>query len=190
MGKRLFISVDLSQPLCDEIKAVQELFTDLPGVSLTNPDQAHITLKFLGDVPDDDIEPLENGIAEALTVSEVTPFRMQIAGLGVFPEYDYISVIWLGVRTGASTLTTLHESIEDVVTRLGYSDESFDFLPHVTIARMEHGEAKDTVQQLLRTRDPQVGDMMVTDICLTESVLTADGPVYSTLTEFPLNRDD
>ena len=187
MTKRLFVSIDLEPSLCHEVASVQTVFRDLPGISLTDPEQAHITLKFLGDVDEDAIESITETLSAALNQSGITHFPIRVEGLGVFPEFAYISVIWLGVREGGNEVAALHSAIDDPLVSLGFDPESFEFIPHVTIARMTHGEAKDSVQDVLRTTDPSVGEMLVTEICLTESTLTADGPVYDTVEAIPLD---
>lgn len=187
MGKRLFVSIDFSPQLCEAVSEIQTAFEQLPGLTLTNPEQAHITLKFLGSVDANSIDDVQDMLRTAVLESGVQPFPIRIAGLGVFPEYDYISVIWLGVRTGATEVARLHESIESAAIEYGFEPESFEFTPHVTIARMSHGEAKTEVQRLLRTMDPTVGTMTVQEVCLTESTLTDDSPIYETLYSVPLD---
>jgi 2'-5' RNA ligase len=106
--------------------------------------------------------------------------------LGVFPDLDYISVIWVGTRDGGSELTRLHEAIERKTVAMGFEPEEHDFTPHATIARMDHAGGKALVQDVVTDRDPDVGQVHVDEIRLTESELTPDGPNYSTVERFPL----
>jgi 2'-5' RNA ligase len=185
MGNRLFVSVDLDG-LTAEVAAVQELFADASGLTFTDPTQAHITMKFLGDTDPDRIPELVEALERAVEDSGVEPFGADFGGLGVFPHLDYISVVWLGVREGSEALTTLHETIEAATTALGYDAEDHDFTPHVTLARMNHAGGKELVQNVVSERDPDAGRMTVDEVRLTESELTDDGPVYSTVERFPL----
>lgn len=183
---RLFVSADLDG-LSEDVAAVQSPFEDASGIRLTDPAQAHITLKFLGDTEPDRLEEVQSAIEEATEQSEVSPFTAEIGGLGVFPSHEYISVVWAGVREGAKQLTRLHEAIENRTTELGFEPEEHEFTPHATIARMDHAGGKELVQRLVTERDPTVGTVRFDEIRLTESTLTPDGPVYSTVESFGLD---
>jgi 2'-5' RNA ligase len=180
--KRLFVSVDLDG-LADEIGAVQERFADASGLRPTDPGQAHVTLKFLGDTDADRIPDVVTALETAVEDSGVDPFEAEFGGLGVFPSRDYISVVWVGVREGqgAAELTALHEAIEGRTTALGFEPEDHDFTPHATIGRMDHAGGKELVQRVVREADPAVGRLAVEEIRLTESRLREDGPEYRTV---------
>lgn len=182
---RVFVSVDLPPDLTASVKAVQDRFADASGLNFTDPSQAHITLKFLGEVPPEDIEDIEAALTAAVREVEVPPFEAIFRGLGAFPSTEYIRVVWLGVADGTDEFMALHEAIERRFTDMGFPPEEHSFTPHVTLARMEHAGGKDLVQRGLED-DPVVGSMQVTDVCLTESTLTPDGPEYSTLIRVPL----
>jgi len=182
---RLFVSVDLDG-LAGEVARVQNLLADASGLRMTDPEQAHLTLKFLGDTDPDRLPALSAGLERAVEESGVEPFRAAFGGLGVFPSLEYISVVWLGVREGGESFTRLHESIEERTTAMGFDPEDHEFTPHVTLARMDHAGGKGRVQEVVQDRDPTAGSMTVTEVRLTESELTADGPEYSTVERFEL----
>lgn len=183
---RLFVSVDLPDELAEPVADLQAEFADASGLSFTNPEQVHVTLKFLGDVDASRVPDLERELANAVDDANVGPFTVRYGGLGVFPSLEYISVLWLDVEAGGDELTALHEAIEARTTAMGFDPESHDFTPHVTLARMEHAGGKSLVQERVRERDPTVGETTVEAIHLTESTLTADGPAYETVTRLPL----
>ena len=183
---RLFVSVDLPDRLAEPLANLQDEFTDADGLSFVVPTQAHVTLKFLGDVEESTIPDLERELAHGIADCDVEPFTARFAGLGVFPSLEYIRVLWLGVEEGSEELTTIHETVEERTTAMGFDSEDHSFTPHATLARMQHAGGKKLVQKLVRDRDPTVGEMTVDEVRLTESTLTADGPVYSTVERFPL----
>ena len=185
MGKRLFVSIDLDG-LEDEVAGVQDQFSEAPGLNFTDPAQAHITMKFLGDTPSHRVDAIVEGLAAAVADASVEPFTAEFAGLGVFPSLDYISVVWLGVDAGSEELVTLQSAIESRLVELGFDEEDHEFTPHVTLARMEHAGGKELVQQTVTEEDPTAGTLDVEEVRLTESELTADGPEYSTLESFEL----
>ncbi len=186
MGKRLFVSVDLPDALADGVEEVQDEFRDASGLNFTDPDQAHVTLKFLGDTDADRIDPLVDELAAAVDEAGVDPFEATYGGLGVFPSLEYISVVWLSVEAGGEEMTRLHEAIEARTTAMGFEAEDHEFTPHVTLARMEHAGGKELVQELVREREPTVGTTEVTEVRLTESELGPGGPEYSTVERFEL----
>ncbi|WP_123538024.1 RNA 2',3'-cyclic phosphodiesterase [Halosimplex salinum] len=185
MGKRLFVSVDLDG-LADEIAAVQERFEGASGLNVTDPEQAHVTLKFLGDTDPDRLDDLVDELDAAVADAGVGPFEAEFGGLGVFPSLDYISVVWVGTRSGGEELTRLHEAVEERTTAMGFDEEDHEFTPHATIARMEHAGGKERVQDVVREDDPDVGRLEVEEMRVKESVLGPDGPTYDTVERFPL----
>jgi 2'-5' RNA ligase len=180
MKKRLFVSVDLDG-LAEAVAAVQDPLVDASGLRLVDPEQAHVTLKFLGDTDPDHVPQVVDELETAVEQAGVDLFEATFGGLGVFPSLSYISVVWLGVRDGDDQLTALHEAIEPRMVELGFDPEDHEFTPHVTVARMNHAGSKDLVQEVVQERDPDAGSLAVEEIRLTESVLTDDGPRYSTL---------
>jgi len=183
---RLFVSVDLPDDLAEPVADLQAEFTEASGLKFTDPEQAHITMKFLGDVEEGRLPALERALSAAVADADIDPVTVRYGGLGVFPSLEYISVVWLGVKEGGDELTRLHEAIEHRTTAMGFDAEDHDFTPHVTLARMEHAGGKELVQDLVRERDPTIGETRVDEIRLTESTLTDEGPVYSTVESFPL----
>jgi 2'-5' RNA ligase len=182
---RLFVSVDLDG-LAGEVRAVQEQFEGAAGLNVVDPGQAHVTLKFLGEVGESRVDGLTDELAAAVADSGVGPFTAEFGGLGVFPHLGYISVVWLGVREGGDELTRLHEAIEERTVAMGFEPEDHDFTPHVTLARMEHAGGKELVQDVVENRNPDAGRLDVEEVRLTESTLTDEGPAYSTVERFPL----
>lgn len=182
---RLFVSADLDG-LSSEVADVQSLFEDADGLRFTDPSQAHITLKFLGDTEPDRLGELNAELAEAVDESGVEPFNAEIGSLGVFPHLDYISVVWVGVREGSEQLTSLHEAVESRTNAIGFDPEDHDFTPHATIARMDHAGGKEIVQNIVSNRDPDLGTVRFEEIRLTKSELTPEGPEYSTVEAFEL----
>ena len=183
---RLFVSIDLPETLTESVRAVQAEFEGASGLTFTDPSQVHVTLRFLGDVDEDELPEVTRAVAEAVAAADVEPFTATFGGLGVFPSLDYISVVWLGVTDGGEQMTRLFQRIESRVVDLGFEPERHAFTPHVTLARMKHAGGKEHVQETVETLDPEVGSMPVEEVRLTESQLGREGPVYATVERFPL----
>lgn len=193
---RAFFAVDLPDSLAPAVADAQAPFADAPGVNPVDPEQAHVTLKFLGDVP----ETADDDTSDTLTVDDVIeageravdragvdPFKCAVAGLGVFPNREYISVVWVGVDTGATELTALHEALDAETTALGVDSADHAFTPHVTLARIETTTGADAVRNALDAEDPEIGSFAVDEIRLLKSTLTASGPEYDIVREFGLS---
>lgn len=183
---RLFVSIDVPAALTDAVADLQDEFADATGLRAVDPGQVHVTLKFLGEVPASDVDDVTEALRDAVETAGVSPFTARFKGVGAFPSTDYIRVVWLGVEAGTDEMTRLHEAIEAAMTDRGFDPEDRAFTPHVTIARMDHGGGKALVQQKLRTLDPEVGEMTVSEVRLTKSELDEDGPTYSTVAAIEL----
>ncbi|MFB6080936.1 MAG: RNA 2',3'-cyclic phosphodiesterase [Haloferacaceae archaeon] len=183
---RLFVSVDLPDALAPAVADVQDRLRDADGLRFTDPGQAHLTLKFLGETPPDRLEAVERALADAVEAADVAPFEATVGGLGVFPSLDYISVVWAGIGAGSAELTRLHEAVERETVAAGFDPEDHEFTPHVTLARMDDARGKDLVRRVVRDDDRTLGSFRVAEVRLTESTLTDDGPRYGTVARFPL----
>ncbi|MFB6102596.1 MAG: RNA 2',3'-cyclic phosphodiesterase [Haloplanus sp.] len=182
---RLFVSVDLDG-LTDAVADAQARLPDAGGLRFVDPADAHVTLKFLGEVDPDRLDEVERTLAAAVDDAGVDPFAMTVGGFGVFPSLDYISVVWAGITEGSPELSRLHEAIERDLTGVGFDPAEHAFTPHVTLARMDDARGKSAVQRTVQEADPTVGRIEVSEVRLTESTLTDDGPEYRTISRFPL----
>jgi 2'-5' RNA ligase len=183
---RLFVSVDLPDRLAEPIAALQAEFAGASGLDFVDPAQTHVTMKFLGDTDPERVEEITQALDAAVETAGVEPFTATFEGLGVFPSPEYIRVLWLGVGTGREQFAALQAPIESELVGLGFDPEDHEFTPHVTLARMKHAGGKELVQDRIGALTPTVGEMTVSDLRLTESVRTADGPVYETVEQIEL----
>ncbi|WP_049907478.1 RNA 2',3'-cyclic phosphodiesterase [Haloferax elongans] len=183
---RLFLAIDLPESVAESVASVQELLGDAGSLRFTDPEQAHVTLKFLGETPANRVPEIEDAVEDAIDAADVGPFDATVGGLGVFPSLDYIRVIWTGVQDGAAEMTRLHEALERETTALGFDGESHEFTPHVTLARMEDARGKDRVRKVVEGEAPRIGMFRVRDVQLKKSELRSGGPVYETVSRFSL----
>jgi len=189
---RAFFAVDLPDSLAQPVADAQAPFAGAPGVDPVDPEQAHVTLKFLGDIGEsgDGTAPsLSDVVAageRAVDRAGVAPFEVEVAGLGVFPSREYVSVVWAGIDRGGDDLAALHEAVEAETTALGVDPADHDFTPHVTSARVENATGAEAVRDALDAEAPEVGTFGVDEVRLVESTLTASGPEYEVVERFPL----
>ncbi|WP_435117435.1 RNA 2',3'-cyclic phosphodiesterase [Halolamina sp. C58] len=190
---RLFFAIDLPDDLREPFAAIQDDLAAAEGLSFTDPEQAHLTMKFLGDVPTEDEADDEPTVADAkvagaaaVDAADLSPFEMEVGGLGAFPSPEYISVVWAGVRDGAADLEALAAALETETTDRGFDDADNPFTPHVTLARMNDARGKNLVQDRLRNTDPTVGRFTAEELRLKRSILGDDGAEHRTIARFPL----
>src|SRR5687767_2791659 len=96
---RTFIAVAIPEAVKKEIMAAQAELRDQIGVEnkirWASPDQFHLTLRFLGNIPTTSLPELEGSLAAA--ASTVSPFHLYVAGCGCFPSFANPRVVWAGV---------------------------------------------------------------------------------------------
>lgn len=177
---RTFIAVEFPDRFFDQIKKIESVL-DIPGIKLVEPKQVHITLKFLGDVNESDVDP----ISSALSKVNCEPFEAKIKSIGVFPKPAYIKVIWLGAE---GNFEALHTEVERVLLPFKFEMDN-KFSPHATLARVKHIREKAMLlENLKKLENIELGTMNVNSISLKKSTLRPEGPIYETLREIPLKK--
>ncbi len=145
----------------------------------------HITLKFLGDTPEDKTGELIETLTAALSVFE--PFRLKFHGVGVFPNIKRPKVVWIGAGSSHREIAAMAQSLENSLEHLGFEKESRPFKSHLTIGRVRSTRGvAGLIQQLERLKDFDGGNMKLEEIHLMQSELTGSGPIYTVLHRFPL----
>ncbi len=177
---RTFIAVELPDRFIPEIERIESMLK-VQGIKLVEPELIHITLKFLGDIREDKVEP----IVSALSNINCEPFEARIKGIGVFPKPDYIRVIWLGSE---GKFDILHNEVERVLSPFNFEKDR-NFTSHATIARLKQaGKKADLLEKIKKLEDIDLGTMNVDSISLKKSTLTPRGPIYETLGVIKLKK--
>lgn len=178
---RLFVSVDIPPQFEPKVRDLQShLRGTRADLSFTKPQQAHLTMKFVGNTPEERLDDVAGVLDEA--AETVEPFEAELGGTGVFPSREYVSVVWVGVSEGVEELTRLHDALEEGTVERGFADEAeHDYKPHVTLARMDSGRGKSEVLKFVdENEDVTVGSFEVSSLRLKSSVLRDDGSVHTT----------
>ena len=170
---RTFITVELPERFLHEIGKIESEL-DIPGIKSVEPKLVHITMKFLGDINESDIEP----ITSALLQINCAPFEARIKGIGVFPKIAYIKVIWLGAQ---GNFEALHNEIERVLLPFKFAKDH-QFSPHATLARVKMLREKALLlEKMKKFENIDLGTMIVESISLKKSTLMPQGPIYETI---------
>lgn len=182
MSIRSFISVD-----CTET-AILPRFMEVQGrlkatgakVKLVEPENIHLTLKFLGEIEDHQVAEISRFI-EGISFD---PFEFKVECVGVFPNLRRPATIWAGITEGVGELVDIFGLVNEGLAQFGFEKDRRRYSPHLTIARVRGGENRDSlVEELLQMENYQFGSIKVDRIKLKKSVLTRSGPIYSTLAE-------
>lgn len=170
--ERLFIA--LTPP-----EAVRAFVAQLPeriaGVKWTPPEQYHVTLRFLGDVPMAAGERMLEELAEA----RVEPFVLPLEQVGVFPPNRPPRVVWLGTGAGHPRLFQLRQKIDDAVLRAGINLDVRTFHPHLTLARCSDAAAPALAHWLHARREVIAPPFRVDSFEVYASELQPSGAVHT-----------
>ena len=169
---------DLKKKLTDTQKLLAKTGADL---KLVEPDNIHMTIRFLGDIT---LKIAEN-IFEEMKKVQFKPFIVKIFGIGVFPSLSYPRVVWSGITEGATQLQNIFNQLEPNLQKLGFTPDPKGFNPHLTIARVRSAYNKpQLVDFVQRNTNYDFGSVKANCLRLKRSELTPRGPVYSTLKEY------
>lgn len=176
---RIFIGIRIPDEIKDRMADVsRRLRSKVREARLVIPANLHITLKFLGEVPEDKI-PCISGILSGIA-KDYAPFKIEVKGAGVFPDDKSARVFWIGADSGGK-LKKLNSRIEDSLEPEGFKKEG-RFKEHITIARFKSTPRLAFIDELVdRYRDETFGIMHVGEIELIMSDLKPSGPAYTTV---------
>lgn len=187
---RCFIAIELP----DEIKrGLKELQAQLKSggqapVKWGDPDNIHLTLKFLGNVAIDKTGEITASMTKA--VQGVSPFQLEVKELGVFPNPRRVQIIWVGVSGEVDKLASLQQRLESNLEGLGFVPEGRRFTPHLTLARLRDRATPDERERLGQliadTEFDAAFSFPVEAINLMKSQLTREGPIYSRISSVEL----
>jgi len=189
---RLFVAVAIPEWVREEMARVQRELQPLaaPGdVRWTKPEQLHLTLKFLGDVPANALEALKKSMADAC--AGVRPFRLRARGIGFFPDSRSPRVIWVGFEGEENGLTDLQKRVERALEPFAEKPGTEKFLAHATLGRFQKYRRHKTEKLLPRASalDGHVfGEWQAEELGLFRSELSPDGARHTSLAAFPLAK--
>ena len=184
---RLFIALDLNSQNRDALAKLQaQLKKADADLKWVEPENIHLTLKFLGEVKEEKIPKIIPAIKESIT--EIQPFSLEIRNLGAFPSLKYPRVIWAGIEKGKEDLEKLAEGIETAMLKLKFPKEKRGFSSHLTLGRVRSDKNKDNLcQQISQTSFPALRQD-IASVTLYQSRLTPQGPIYEKLGEESLQK--
>lgn len=179
---RLFVAIDLPDPVKEQLA---RLCCGLPGARWVDPQQMHLTLRFIGEVDGG----LFRDIRDNLGRVRRDRFSLRLENVGFFPPRGKPRVVWVGLQK-SEPLLQLRNRIESNLVALGLEGEKRKFAPHITLARL-----KDTPP-------PKVGRFLennglfhsipfpVESFHLYSSLLGRKGAIHTIECTYPLDGDN
>jgi 2'-5' RNA ligase len=187
---RSFIAIELPGEVKRELVRLQDELRlgSRTSVRWVDTNNIHLTLKFLGDIDEKITGRITAVLEEA--ASGTSPFRLEISGLGVFPNPRRVQVVWVGLSGDIEKLGQLQKRIESGLVPLGFAAESRSFTPHLTLGRVRDRATPEERQDLGRLiegmRFESGAGLKVDSVNLMKSQLTREGPIYSRLSSVEL----
>jgi RNA 2',3'-cyclic 3'-phosphodiesterase len=187
---RLFVAADVSDKTRTALKSVRESISTRiatartpPRVTWVKDEAAHVTLRFIGHVPDEVGAEIAAALARPF---DLAPFRVHWETIGTFPGGRSPRVVWMGATDGGEKLSALATLVTERLQPIVGPGEDRVFKPHLTIGRIKDpGRQVDWPRIVLEAR-PAPTTTRVDHVTLYQSRLSPKGPTYSALLRTPL----
>ena len=185
---RLFVAISIPEPIRDEIIRVQREMQPLAPRSAarwTQPDQFHLTLRFLGNVPVAGLEQLKESVNAVCRRAQPLPLRAE--GVGFFPNLHSPRVVWVGIDDKEGLLVDLQKRIETAVRPFTAEPGGKNFSGHVTLGRLKNLKPTDALKLAAyaqTVKDRTFGQWTAHEIEIIRSELSPAGARHTTLVSF------
>ncbi|HEX5140511.1 MAG TPA: RNA 2',3'-cyclic phosphodiesterase [Dehalococcoidia bacterium] len=194
---RLFVAIELPQVWLDALQSLQERMKDALAadnrigevrVRWVKPEGIHLTLKFIGNISPERLEPIETQLVAA--VPEPPGIQLRLGRAGSFADRRAPRVLWAGIETPQlPRLLQLAESIETWLAAAGVPRERRPFAPHLTLARLPddvRDEQKRRIAEVTRgVEGESVAPFTVDHVSLMRSHIGPGGARYERVAAYP-----
>ncbi len=175
---RLFVAIELHDSVRSRLETVcSKLARACNGVRWIPADQWHVTVKFLGEVADEDVA--ETADAMMRSAARVSPFSMDVVGCGCFPRGGPVRIVWVGLRDEFGMLLRTANAVEEELELLGFAKEKRPFSSHVTIGRVRSDRSEGRIRAATQKCAYEPVSQLIDSITLMSSVLSSKGPAYA-----------
>ncbi|MCB9437036.1 MAG: RNA 2',3'-cyclic phosphodiesterase [Anaerolineales bacterium] len=192
MALRLFIAIELSAPIRAAIGHAMDTLqqaTPRHAIRWVPSENLHLTLKFLGDTPETQVEAIRQALGKAVEGQQAITLRVE--GNGCFPNIRRPRVIWLGLNDSANRLVPLQTAIEAAIAPLGFPTDQRPFSPHLTLGRVKDHTPVEMLTQIGHGIQNKPMGLITTWPCQAVSLMKSDlrpsGAVYTQLAHYTFN---
>jgi 2'-5' RNA ligase len=169
------------------VRAALESKHPFRGFRWVPADNLHITVWFLGEVPEQRSAAVLDVLGPPLSASA---FRLHLSGLGTFPASGSPRVLWMGVSEGLEGLASAHEAVGVRLAALGFQPDGRPYAAHLTMARMKQPvppAVRGVLRAILTPLEADAGRCRIDALTVFRSRTFPKGPVYEPLLRVPLS---
>lgn len=179
---RLFVALEIPSTVRENLaELLAVLRTVSPQTRWVRPENLHVTLKFIGEVPEEKLVSIRAALAQVRSEQSVT---LDFRGLGFFPNEIHPRVFWVGIEASPN-LKSLAADIEKTMETLGIPKEQRQFSPHLTLARFESQRLTDKLRSAIQENAGRnFGSLRTNEFHLIQSKLKTSGAEYTTVESF------
>jgi 2'-5' RNA ligase len=180
---RTFLAIDLDEPMRQRLAGCIDALSDLPGrVRWVRRANLHVTLKFIGDIPDDALAALCETAGEVADGLD-GPIPLAVARLSAIPPWHArrpSRMIWADVDDPTGQLGSLHDQLESALRPLGFPAEKRPFRPHISLGRIKSlSDQRQWEQRLAEVETESCDGFHGEGVSVYTSELTRAGPIYT-----------
>ena len=185
---RVFLAFDVNKGIREKAEDIIKILKRAGGsVRWVKPENMHFTIKFFGEISSEDVENIDSVLSKH--VKSFKSFTIKISGIDTFPSLPKNPrVVWAGIEN-FEELKNIHETLIDDFQKIGFPEEHRDFKPHLTIGRVKNTNGISGLKKAIeKNREHYFGEIEVKELVLYKSELTPNGPIYSALKKYILEK--
>jgi 2'-5' RNA ligase len=187
---RAFIAIPLPKEVIERIRELgEQLKKDRLPIRWVKPENIHLTMKFLGDIPESSVLKI---LREMKKISNnFSSLNLFAKGIGVFPGVKRPRVLWVGVRGDLEKLAQILTDLEQNLEKIGFPRETRPFKSHLTIGRMKRRVDPVKLAETMKSgSDFSSPHFRVKEIVLFQSKLKPSGAQYTRLGSVTFGEND
>ncbi len=187
---RTFIAVALQDHIIDAVnkfllKTTQEVKNN--KISWVKKENLHITIKFLGEIKENQVEIVEKVLSEV--AKYIKSFEVEVKEMGVFPNINSPRVIWIGIKDETKSLSSIANFVEEKLSQFDFPKENKEFTAHLTIGRVKKlTDINEIKTYIEKYKNIDLGKNKIDNITFFQSILHPQGPQYIVIKKFSLNE--
>lgn len=182
---RLFAAFLLEEKVRSALSRVASgLARSCDGVRWVPAEQVHLTVKFLGEVPDRDVTRVAEAMARGAELGQA--FELEIGRCGCFPPGGPVRIVWAEAKEESGAMARSVEAICDELATMGFPRESRAWSPHLTIGRVKEDSSRGRIRAAVEACTVPVMRQRVRAVTLMQSVLSPRGSTYTPVSQAEL----
>lgn len=180
---RLFVALEPNSKVVANLTELVRRLGPVSPIQWVHPRNMHLTLKYIGETPKKGVDAVIQALGR---VRVTTPLNVPLAGLGFFPSTRTPRIFWVGAEN-TSALRQLATGVDAALQPLGVVPEVRPFQPHLTLGRVVEGQSLEEMKTAVEDLPSrEFGAISPDRFGLFGTTVTANGPEYQKLAEFPI----